>query len=284
MLPAGSYEGNSLTKVAAYDYMAMTGTASIYQGGATAPAGTALGTVNVTMTGSENFVEYEFAEPVEIDPTQNVWVVFYNASGATYPAAVCNNTGDANGRWVSLDGATWDDLAGYGLDYTFMVRAYIEAGSGPAPQPIEGILGAMIFQDDEPIAFVAGNPTEYVVEGAASYDATYSVRVVYGGELDVTYYAMSCPEEVDYIAPSVSVEEISANTVIYPNPTHDNVTIEAKGMRHITVVSALGQVVYDADIEADMTQMNLGQFKAGLYLVRIATENGTVVKRVTVVK
>ena len=55
-------------------------------------------------------------------------------------------------------------------------------------------------------------------------------------------------------------------------------------MRHITVVSALGQVVYDADIEADMTQLNLGQFKAGLYMVRIDTENGTVVKRVSVVK
>ena len=230
----------------------------------------------------------------------------------------------------------------------------------------------MIFQDGEPIAFVEGNPTQYVVEGAASYDATYGVRVVYGGEYDVTYYAMSCMEEVDYsgtVVPCnpvanltaedytyngnhgalvswtepagatsykiyvdgellgsltgqpifinfegtpagtytigvvavyaecesdmvtvdflwtpVSVDELSANTTIYPNPTHDNVTIEAKGMRHITVVTALGQVVYDADIEADMTQLNLGQFKAGLYVVRIDTENGTVVKRVSVVK
>jgi hypothetical protein len=245
-------------------------------------------------------------------------------------------------------------------------------GPGPGPQPVEGILGAMIFQDGEPIAFVEGNPTQYVVEGAASYDATYGVRVVYGGEYDVTYYAMSCMEEVDYSgtvvpcnpvanltavqgenngaygaivswtepagataykiyadgqllgqttgqpifinfegAPAgayiigvvavyadcesemvtvdflwtpVSVDELSANTNIYPNPTHDNVTIEAQGMRHITVVTALGQVVYDADIEADMTQLNLGQFKAGLYMVRIDTENGTVVKRVSVVK
>jgi hypothetical protein len=245
-------------------------------------------------------------------------------------------------------------------------------GPGPGPQPVEGILGAMIFQDGEPLAFVEGNPTQYVVEGAASYDATYGVRVVYGGEYDVTYYAMSCMEEVDYSgtvvpcnpvanltavqgenngaygaivswtepagataykiyadgqllgqttgqpifinfegAPAgayiigvvavyadcesemvtveflwtpVSVDELSANTNIYPNPTHDNVTIEAKGMRHITVVTALGQVVYDADIEADMTQLNLGQFKAGLYMVRIDTENGTVVKRVSVVK
>ena len=129
MVPAGSYEGNSVTKVAAYDYMAMTGTATIYNDGATAPAGSAVGTVNVTMTGSEDFVEYEFATPVTIDPTKNVWVVFYNGSGATYPAAVCANTGDANGRWVSLDGSTWEDLAGYGLSYTFMVRVFIETSA-----------------------------------------------------------------------------------------------------------------------------------------------------------
>ena len=79
-------------------------------------------------------------------------------------------------------------------------------------------------------------------------------------------------------------DEISANTVIYPNPTNGNVTIEAKGMRHITVVSILGQVVYDADIEADMTQLNFGQFNAGVYMVRINTENGVTVKRVTVAK
>ena len=55
-------------------------------------------------------------------------------------------------------------------------------------------------------------------------------------------------------------------------------------MNHITVVNVLGQVVYDADINADMTQLNLGQFNAGVYTVRISTENGDSVKRVTVVK
>lgn len=124
MFPAGSYQGNMVTKVSAYDYMAMSGNVTIYVGGSSAPA-TAVGQTNLTFTGSKQFVEFEFADPVTIDPTQNVWVVFYNGSGATYPAAVCANTGDANGRWVSLDGATWEDVASYGLDYTWMVRAYI---------------------------------------------------------------------------------------------------------------------------------------------------------------
>ena len=129
MFPTGSYYGNMLTKVSAYDYMAMTGTVTIYNDGNNRPIGSAVGQTDVTFTGSEDFVEFEFAEPVVIDPTKNIWVVFYNASGATYPAAVCDNTGDANGRWVSLDGSDWADLAGYGFNYTFMVRAYVTNGS-----------------------------------------------------------------------------------------------------------------------------------------------------------
>lgn len=136
MIPAGSYTGNRITKVAAYDYMEMTGTASIYQGGTYQPASVAIGTVNVAFTGSNEFVEFTFNTPVTINPQENVWVVFYNESGATYPAAVCANTGDANGRWVSLDGVTWDDLAGYGLDYTFMIRAYIEQNNGSSSTAI----------------------------------------------------------------------------------------------------------------------------------------------------
>ena len=124
MLPAGSYTGDEVLKVSAYDYMAMTGTVTIYNDGDTAPA-SAVGSTDVTFTGSNEFVEFTFDTPVAIDNTKNVWVVFCNESGATYPAAVCPNTGDANGRWVSIDGETWDDLASYGLDYTFMVKAYI---------------------------------------------------------------------------------------------------------------------------------------------------------------
>ena len=138
MLPAGSYTENTLTKTSTYDYMAMTGNVTIYNDGATSPAGDALAQADVTLTGSETFVETIFASPVTIDPSKNLWIVYYNGSGATYPAAVCNNTGDANGRWVSLDGTSWEDLTGYGLDYTFMMRAYLENSGTPGPGPTPG--------------------------------------------------------------------------------------------------------------------------------------------------
>ncbi len=279
MLPAGSYDGNRLTKVAAYDYMAMTGTASIYQGGTSAPAGTALGTINVTMTGSNDFVEYEFAEAIELDPEQNVWVVFYNGSGATYPAAVCNNTGDANGRWVSLDGSTWEDLAGYGLDYTFMLRAYIESGSGPAPTALQPNK-YNIFVDGELVGATASNTFTYDATDFAEHE--YIVIWVDGDLLE------SCivPDEnlIYYAAAPLGIAESMVNSTLYPNPTDGDIRINANNMVRISIVNTLGQVVYDKAVNGNEAIINMAQFGNGVYMVNIATENGSSVKRVIVNK
>ncbi len=200
MFPAGSYNGNALTKVAAFDYMAMTGNVTIFNDGATAPANQ-VGQMNVTFTGVEDFVEFTFAEPVTIDPTKNVWVVFFNESGATYPAACCDNTGDANGRWVSMDGVDWMDIleAAPTLNYTWMIRAYIEEGGTPPPTPGEtDCIGAMIFADGEWEAFVPVPTNTYEYTGNAS---EVCVRMVYPGTAELPdnnyYYAMSCPECVE---------------------------------------------------------------------------------------
>ena len=134
MFPAGSYEGNMVTKVSMYDYEAHSGNILVYQGGTTAPA-TLLGQQAYNCTGSADFVEWEFASPVTIDPTQNLWIVMNNNNGQ-YVASCCNNTGNVNGRWISTDGATWDDIASFGLDYTWMLRAYVASGAKGEPKAI----------------------------------------------------------------------------------------------------------------------------------------------------
>ena len=251
----------------------------------------------------------------------------------------------------------------------------LEAGTpGPGPQPhSEGILGAMIFADGEWIAFVAGdNATQYVVEGAAAFDAEYGVRVVYDGAIDTAYYAMSCMETVEYTGggttcdpvtnltatlyeyngsngalvqftepagatsykiyvdnyllgslsaqpvfigfdgeeagtyeigvvavyadcesdmatvdfnwPGDGVEENSIVSAIYPNPTSSDLHINATAMTHVSVFNAMGQMVYDQAVNGDELVINMGQYEAGVYMVRIDTENGSSVKRITVVK
>ena len=204
MLPAGSYTGNALTKVAAYDYEAMTGTASIYQGGDNAPSGAAIGTMDIAFTGSNNFVEFTFAEPVTINPQQNVWVVFYNGSGAAYPAAVCNNTGDANGRWVSLDGSNWVDLTSYSLDYTFMVRAYIEQGASSAVYT-EGQSCTVVATANSGYNFTNWKENGTVVSTNASYSFT-----VTGNRTLVANFSAAPPQQYTI---SVSANPSNGGTV-----------------------------------------------------------------------
>ena len=81
------------------------------------------------------------------------------------------------------------------------------------------------------------------------------------------------------------VDMIGENTqevTVYPNPTTNFVTVQANGMNHITVLNTLGQVVYDADVDGCLQSLDMSQYGAGVYMVRVATENGVGVQRVVV--
>ena len=80
------------------------------------------------------------------------------------------------------------------------------------------------------------------------------------------------------------IGENQADLSVYPNPTTSSVTIQAQGMNRITVLNTLGQVVYNAPATGDLQVLDLGQYNAGVYMVRVETENGVSVKQVSVVK
>ena len=166
MLPAGSYTGN-LLKVSIYDYIAMTGTITIYNDGDDAPAGSAIGSKDITLTGAEDFAEFSF-DDLAIDATKNLWVIVYNGSGATYPAAYCNAATDANGRWVSIDGAEWFDVTeAVSSAGDFMIRAEIGTVIDPAT-----LTWTTIADATSPCELTGLNPsTEYTVRVKSIYDA-----------------------------------------------------------------------------------------------------------------
>ena len=545
MFPAGSYTGDFVTKVATYDAgnagYAFTGTATIYQGGTTAP-GTAVGTVDVAVTGSvTDFVEFEFAEPVNIDDSQNLWVVFYNATSTSYCASAFAYSGtDTNTRWVSLDGSSWMDLATAGVSGCgWMLRVYVAEGAkgevheisvptqscnnagvlsaqpvrnsrdmwdleyefdgtsgyqygvasdgeyiytsswsasstsmfykydlegnfieefnisgcgqlrgmtydgeyfygvansstiycvdlanhtlvsstssaygamraitydpvrdgfwvvgnwsgnltlvsrtgsivtvgatptsasdcayymdpqgvehvycfnngtndvddynianntitsavfnfntnpavtgssggcfvgayngktcffgdiqqspqhiaiyeldaeGPVPPtPIEGVIGAILYRDGEFVDMFDATTTTFS-ETLEPGDYTYTIRVIYAGEPDVTYWAMSCGDDEDVTIEQLSIAENEVISSIYPNPTSGDLHINAVAMRNVTVINAMGQVVYNQDVDADEMVLNMSQLESGVYMVKVETETGCSVKRITVVK
>ena len=122
------YTGANLTKIALYEnnYNTDQVTVRIYIGGTNAP-GTLVSTMNYYPEGGDAFHEVDLTTPVVIDGVHNLWVVF--SENGTYPANACADTGDANNRWVSLDGAAWYDVAVLGVPgYGWMIRGYVTNG------------------------------------------------------------------------------------------------------------------------------------------------------------
>ena len=79
-------------------------------------------------------------------------------------------------------------------------------------------------------------------------------------------------------------ETAFADFNLYPNPTVGDITIEAEGMSRIVVANVLGQVIYDTQANESKTTLDLGQLGNGVYMIRIYTENGMGVKRVSVIR
>ena len=93
--------------------------------------------------------------------------------------------------------------------------------------------------------------------------------------------------ESDMVTVNVNVTNVNENEVvnaIYPNPTNGDLNIYAAAMERISIINAMGQMVYDQAVNGDSKVIDMSQFEAGVYMVNVVTENGTSVKRVTVIK
>ena len=91
-------------------------------------------------------------------------------------------------------------------------------------------------------------------------------------------------EELFKVEVTAVNENALEDVMVYPNPTNGNLNITAEGLKRITVINALGQVMYDSNANSDKVTVNMSSFDAGIYMLRIATENGMTTQRVSVIK
>ena len=164
------------------------------------------------------------------------------------------------------------------------------------PDPAEGLSGYFLFRSTSPdegyerIKLLGANATSYT-------DNTANQQGHYYYKLYAVYNDLECESAPAYwiydhnqfylhvyYSPT-SVEELEAGEVmVYPNPTTARFTVEATEMTHVSVFNTLGQVVYEANCEGNVTEINLSNVETGIYMVRIDTKTGSVTKRITVIK
>ena len=80
----------------------------------------------------------------------------------------------------------------------------------------------------------------------------------------------------------LSVNEISSEAKLYPNPTTGQFTVEGANVAKVEVYNLVGQKVHEA--EGKSVSIDAAEWNEGIYLVNIIEENGAVVIKKLVVK
>ena len=138
------------------------------------------------------------------------------------------------------------------------------------------------------IGWVDGGAVSYDDHDIQSVNGYYQVTAVNsmpGDETCESAPAMSSDGSHNYVHVTTDgVPEQNEGVSVSPNPTSGKLAVKAEGMTRITVLNALGQVVYDTLVEGSEATLDLTQYGAGMYMVRIETMNETIVKRVSVTR
>lgn len=163
------------------------------------------------------------------------------------------------------------------------------------PNPSDGLSGYYVYRK-------YGEDGEYervklLGQGATSYtDNTTADDGHYYYKLYAVYNDIDCTSapaywindhnqfylHVYYSADGVN-ELQDSEVAVFPNPTNSRFTIEAQGLNHVTVFNTMGQKVYEMSCQAESVDIDLN-VETGIYMVRVATANGEVTKRITVIR
>jgi hypothetical protein len=73
---------------------------------------------------------------------------------------------------------------------------------------------------------------------------------------------------------SVQSELMNNTLSVYPNPARDLVYVNTQDMGSIQVVSAFGELVYQRDIEDNLTEINVSAYAKGAYILYYKTDSG----------
>ncbi|MFT4061509.1 MAG: T9SS type A sorting domain-containing protein [Edaphocola sp.] len=221
-------------------------------------------------------------------------------ANGSYAAWLWDDGATTASTTVSTEGTHWVQVTGaHGcVGYDEAAVAYRDGPSG-ALNAVHGdtatytfdIVGAANLQEVY-WAFGDGQAdTGLQVQHAYAQNGIYTVTATLVGTCDTLTASRSRTVDVwDVAATGIAGNEgLSPRLELYPNPANDMVTIlapdAADPMLGIRVYDMLGQLVLRvSQPQAGQQTLSTKGLSAGSYVVRIATRNGTAVKRLEVVR
>ena len=78
---------------------------------------------------------------------------------------------------------------------------------------------------------------------------------------------------------TTSVNNISVNTRIYPNPTSDYVMVESEEVDFVQVLDICGRELFATEVRGTLA-IDMKEYEAGVYFLRLHSNGATAVQKV----
>lgn len=140
----------------------------------------------------------------------------------------------------------------------------------------------------EPYAYVGVTDSALNLVGAAFANEWGVARVtcepLTAGRYTVTSTAQGfIPRHQTLMVSTDGIDDVAGGVGrIYPNPAADNFTVEAEGLREVSVINAMGQTVMSHKTATDKMTVDAEKLPAGVYFVRVRTSESASVLRLIV--
>ena len=199
---------------------------------------------------------------------RDLWIGYWmDQPEGLFPAGVDDGPQHPDGAWTS-NGPGWSRLT---LDRNWNIRGIL---TGPAGT-----------------VWLSATPNEMTIEPGETTNVTVGIDAnglepltVYKAKLHVRSNDLS-NEQVNisvWITVLVGLNEAGeqAFVAIYPNPASTTLNLNANtDISKVVITNSLGQVVYDSEVNLSTKQIDISQYEAGMYLVRVETANGTAIQK-----
>lgn len=206
---------------------------------------------------------------------------------------------NANGDVVEIHYSTWDP--GWGLmtvetfeyDEVGNCTQYLKSTGTGAPQDKriykydEKVLAEDIYfypnpENDFPVLPVMHNMlTSYeywtLDQNAENGGLVYVIDYLFGYEL--TGEEPEEPEDPEDPTDTISINEISVSTSIYPNPVKDMMVIESEKVDFVQIMDIYGREIFATEVRGTLN-VDMSEYANGVYFVKLHGNGQTAVQRV----
>ncbi|MDD3700923.1 MAG: choice-of-anchor J domain-containing protein [Bacteroidales bacterium] len=207
---------------------------------------------------------------------QDIWVGYsVTHDDQQWPAGCDAGPAHPQGDWISMDGSSWDHLAGYGLNFSWNIRALIKS-----------VIDFDWLSFSPTTGSVAAGSTQSVTVTANAGDLpagiTYNANILIASN-DAATPVKTVPVQLEILE---GVDERAMDQIsVYPIPANSTLHIKlVEGVRELRMINLMGQIVHQSKLDGELDKtIDLTGLQSGVYTLQFINTKGETYQRTIVI-